>query len=44
MEGLISLADVKLGLVDLVDLTKMNALMDMKMAYEQRALDQAQRK
>jgi hypothetical protein len=44
MEGLVSLADVKTGLIDIVDLTKLNSLMDMKAAYEQKSMEDAQRK
>ncbi len=44
MEGLVSLADVKTGLIDIIDLTKLNSLMDMKAAYEQKSMEDAQRK
>jgi hypothetical protein len=41
MEGLVMLSEVKSGDVDIIDLLKLNALLDMKAAMEQRAVDQA---
>jgi hypothetical protein len=41
MEGLITLAEVKLGHVDIIDLLKLNALLDMKAALEYRSAQQA---
>jgi hypothetical protein len=43
MDGLVSIADVKLGNVDIIDLLKLNALLDMKAALEKRAMDEAKR-
>jgi len=43
MEHLVSISEVKSGEVDIIDLLKINALMDMKAAMEQRAMDQAQK-
>jgi hypothetical protein len=37
MEGLVTLAEVKAGDADIIDLLKLNALLDMKAALEQRA-------
>jgi hypothetical protein len=44
VEGLVSLADVKSGEVDIVDLLKMNALLDMKIALENREHERARSK
>ena len=44
LEGLISLADVKLGVIDIDDLGKLNALMDMRSAAERRAMNEARQK
>jgi hypothetical protein len=41
MEGLITLSEVKSGEVDVIDLLKINALMDMKAALEKRAMEQS---
>jgi hypothetical protein len=41
MEGLITLAEVKSGDVDIIDLLKLNALLDMKSALEQRSMKEA---
>jgi hypothetical protein len=38
---MVSLADVKQGIIDIDDLGKLNALLDMRAAAEQRALEQA---
>ena len=43
MEQLVTLSEVKSGQVDIVDLMKINALMDMRSASEQHATEQAQR-
>ena len=43
MEHLVSIGEVKSGEVDLIDLMKLNALLDMKAAMEKRAMDKAQR-
>jgi hypothetical protein len=40
MEGLVTVAEVKSGEVDVIDLIKLNALLDMKAALEKRAIDQ----
>jgi hypothetical protein len=39
MEGLVTIAEVKTGYVDIIDLLKLNALLDMKSALEQRAME-----
>jgi hypothetical protein len=44
MEGLVTLAEVKSGDVDIIDLLKINALLDMKAALEKRANEEAQRR
>jgi hypothetical protein len=38
MEGIVSLADVKSGVVDIIDLLKLNALLDLKSAVEHREM------
>jgi hypothetical protein len=43
MEQLVSIGEVKSGEVDLIDLMKLNALLDMKAAMEKREMDKAQR-
>ena len=40
LEGLISVKEVKEGYVDIIDLLKLNALMDMRAAMERRALEE----
>jgi hypothetical protein len=37
MDGIVTLAEVKSGDVDVIDLMKLNALLDMRAALEQRA-------
>jgi hypothetical protein len=44
LEGLVSLDAVKSGLVDLDDIGKMNALLNMRAAMEKRAMDEAKSK
>jgi hypothetical protein len=44
MEGLVTVSEVKLGLADIVDLVKLNALLDMKAANEQNEVEKARRK
>jgi hypothetical protein len=39
MEGKVSLGDVKNGVVDIIDLMKINALLDMRAAAEKREYD-----
>jgi len=41
MEGLVNISEVKSGAVDIIDLMKLNALLDMKAAYEQREAEKA---
>lgn len=41
MEGLVSLADVKNGVVDIIDILKINALLDLKGALEHREMVRA---
>jgi hypothetical protein len=41
MEGLVTIAEVKSGDIDIIDLLKLNALLDMKAALEKRAMDNA---
>jgi hypothetical protein len=41
MEGLIGVAEVKEGRVDIIDLLKLNALLDMKAAMEARELEKS---
>ena len=41
LEGLVTIGEVKEGLVDVVDLMKLNALLDMRTAMERRAMEQA---
>ena len=40
LEGLVTIGEVKEGLVDVIDLMKLNALLDMKAAMEHRAMEQ----
>jgi hypothetical protein len=40
LEGLISVKEVKEGYVDIIDLLKLNALMDMRAAMERRATEE----
>lgn len=42
MEGMITLEEVKSGTADIIDLLKLNALLDMKAAMEQRAMQEQQ--
>jgi hypothetical protein len=44
MEGLVTVTEVKLGHADIVDLLKLNALLDMKAANEQREMERANKK
>jgi len=44
MERIVTVAEVKSGEVDIIDLTKINALLDMKAAYEQYEHEKASRK
>jgi hypothetical protein len=44
MEGLVTLAEVKSGDADIMDLLKLNALLDMKAALERKAMNDAQQK
>jgi hypothetical protein len=39
MEGLVTLGEVKQGLVDIDDIGKMNALLDMRAAQERKEMD-----
>jgi hypothetical protein len=39
MEGLVSVGEVKQGLVDIDDIGKMNALLDMRAAQERKEMD-----
>jgi hypothetical protein len=41
MEGLVTIGEIKSGLVDVIDLLKLNALMDMRAALEQREMERA---
>jgi hypothetical protein len=41
MEGLVTVSEVKSGVVDIIDLVKMNALLDMRAAAEQREYDRS---
>jgi hypothetical protein len=41
LEGLISLADVKEGIIDIDDINKLNALLNMRAAQEKQAMDRA---
>jgi hypothetical protein len=41
LEGKVSLADVKSGAIDIIDLMKINALMDMRAAAEKREYDKS---
>jgi len=43
MEGLITITEIKNGEVDLVDLLKMNALLDLKNALDERAMQESQK-
>jgi hypothetical protein len=43
MEQLISVSEVKSGQVDIIDILKLNALLDLKAAMEKREMDKAQR-
>ena len=44
MEGLITLSEVKSGDVDIVDILKINALLDLKDALERREMERARSK
>lgn len=44
LEGLVTIGEVKSGDVDIVDLMKLNALMDMKAAMEKREMDKVSAK
>jgi hypothetical protein len=44
MEGLVTVSEVKTGHVDIVDLLKLNALLDMKAANEQRDVERSKQK
>jgi hypothetical protein len=41
LEGLVTISEVKNGDVDIVDLLKLNALMDMRAAAEHREIERA---
>ena len=43
LEGLVKLSEVKSSEVDIVDLLKLNALLDMKAATERYHMEQAQK-
>ena len=42
MEGFVTLTEVKDGVADIADILKMNALLDLKAALEQREIDRSQ--
>jgi len=44
MEGLVTLGEVKQGLVDIDDIGKMNALLDMRAAQERKEMDKSKSK
>ena len=44
MEGLATIEGVKSGEVDIVDILKLNALLDLKYAMEKREMDRARSK
>lgn len=44
MEGLVTLTEVKSGDVDIIDLIKINALLDLKGALERREMERARSK
>jgi len=44
MEGLVTVAEVKSGVVDIIDIMKLNALIDMKAAHEQHESEKARAK
>lgn len=44
MEGLVTLTEVKSGDVDIIDLLKINALLDLKGALERREMERARSK
>jgi hypothetical protein len=44
LEGLVSIQEVKSGDVDIIDLLKLNALMDMRAAAEHREHERARSK
>lgn len=44
MEGLASLEAVKRGEIDIIDILKLNALLDYKIALEQREIERAKAK
>jgi len=39
LEGMVTISEVKSGDVDVIDLIKLNALLDMKVAMEQREMN-----
>lgn len=41
MEKLVTLEEVKSGTADIIDLLKLNALLDMRIAMEQRELERS---
>lgn len=41
VEGLVTISEVKSGDVDIIDLMKLNALLDMRSAMEKREMDKA---
>ena len=41
MEGLVTLTEVKSGEVDIIDLLKINAILDLKGALERREIERA---
>jgi hypothetical protein len=44
LEGLVTLTEVKSGDVDIIDLLKLNSLLDMKVALEAREIERARSK
>lgn len=44
LDGLVSIGEVKRGDVDIDDLMKLNALLDMRAAAEKREMDRARQK
>lgn len=41
LDGLVTIGEVKSGEVDIIDLMKLNALLDMKAAMEKREMDRS---
>jgi hypothetical protein len=44
LEGLVSLGEVKRGEVDIIDILKLNSLLDLKNALERREIERAKSK